>query len=132
MTALAVAGEFALADSYCKQFGLDPSGLPLKGIALVESCRARDAMFLPLSISTDAIHFVDSAQVSRHSHPCGVSTSLPLQDVECLPDLHSIMRLETLTGSPYRALGHRGCMQSGIIWATLRSLALMSNGGQTP
>lgn len=63
VTSLAVVGEVALADSYCKQFGLDPSGLPLKGDALEQSCRARDAMFLQLSLPADHLHFVNSKQV---------------------------------------------------------------------
>ena len=63
MTALAVVGEVALADSYCKQFGLDPSGLPLKGEALAQSCQARDAMFLSLSVPAENVHFVDSKEV---------------------------------------------------------------------
>lgn len=61
--ALAVVGEVALADSYCKQFGLDPSGLPLQGEELAQSCRERDAMFLGLSLPPETIHFVDSHEV---------------------------------------------------------------------
>ena len=63
--ALAIVGEVALADSYCKQFGLDPSGLPLQGEALAKSCEERDAMFLGLSTSPENIHFVDSKEVGR-------------------------------------------------------------------
>lgn len=61
--ALALEGEAALADSYCKQFGLDPAGLPLDGEALAESCRTRDAMFLSLSIPAQDIHVVDTLEV---------------------------------------------------------------------
>ena len=60
---LAVVGEVALADSYCKQFGLDPSGLPLQGEALAQSCKERDAMFLGLTIPPKNIHFVNSSEV---------------------------------------------------------------------
>jgi len=34
VVALAMQGEVAMADSYCTQFGLDPSDLPLQGPAL--------------------------------------------------------------------------------------------------
>ena len=71
--ALAVVGEVALADSYCKQFGLDPGGLPLQGEALAQSCKERDAMFLELSVPPHNIHFVDSHEVCS-----SVSSSCPV------------------------------------------------------
>ena len=63
MTALAIRNEVALAESYCIQFGLDPGGLPLQGEALAESRSAFDAMFHPLSLPDDRVHFVDTAEV---------------------------------------------------------------------
>lgn len=58
-----MVGEDALADSYCKQFGLDPAGLPLEGEALSESCRNRDAMFHSLSIPVDRVKVIDTKEV---------------------------------------------------------------------
>ncbi len=73
--ALAVVGEVALADSYCKQFGLDPGGLPLQGEALARSCQERDAMFLALSIPVENVQFVNSTEASSSS------SSLPLYEM---------------------------------------------------